>query len=226
MAVVIVAASSKGGCAKSTTILSLAGAYADMGNKVCIIDADRAARMADWATGGNRADQIVVRTADERTLNETIRAARPDFDVILVDVEGTANAAIMAAVGFANFVVIPANPSAPDVASAFETVKLIRTVADMRERPVHHALLWVRVPQFWAREFDAQQRDVVEAGVPILGRIHERIAYKSMFAYQKVLADLDTKEVPGVAKATAEAAQLANNIFDQIEQAAQTKESA
>ncbi len=212
---VIALASSKGGCGKSTTALILAGAYAVDGYTVHIIDADRSGRLFRWATHGSKPASISATRADEKTLRQEVEAARRSADVVLIDVEGSANASVAFAVGYADAVIIPANPSAPDVEDAISTVKLVRDMASVARREIPHALLWSRVPTaIRSREMDALRTQIEEGGIPVLGRVHERTAYKSLFSYATTLDQLPTSEVPGLEKAKAEAALIAAAVGD------------
>jgi len=110
-AAVIAAANSKGGCGKSTTILILAGEYAAQGCRVHIIDADPKKRLVRWAQAGVKPDRITVSEANVGSMRDEIEKARTRAEVVLIDVEGTANAALTLAVAYANLVIVPATIS-------------------------------------------------------------------------------------------------------------------
>src|SRR5208283_3873865 len=111
-AAVIAAANAKGGCGKTTTILILAGEYAAQGYRVHIIDADPRKRLLKWAgleplpeKPSTRPDgylspvssippAITVTAATAANIRTEIEKARSVADVVLLDVEGTANAAL------------------------------------------------------------------------------------------------------------------------------------
>jgi len=207
---VITLASSKGGCGKSTTALILAGAYSADGYSVHIIDADKSGRLFRWAAFGAAPKNITASQADEKSLRTEIEKARAAADVVLIDVEGSANMSVALAIGYADVVLVPANPSAPDVEDAISTVALIRDTASMTRREIPHALVWSRVPTaIRSREMDALVAQVIEGGIPVLGRVHERTAYKSLFSYSTTLDLLPAAEVPGLEKAKSEASVLA-----------------
>ena len=98
-AAVIATANSKGGCGKSTTILILAGEYAAQGLRVHIIDADPKRRLVKWAQAGAKPDAISVSDAGAAKIRDEIEKASSVADVVLIDVEGTANAALTLADG-------------------------------------------------------------------------------------------------------------------------------
>ena len=217
---VIALASSKGGCGKSTTALILAGAYAADGYSVHIIDADRSGRLFRWAEYGAKPASITAVKADEKNLRQEVESARKTSDVVLIDVEGSANATVAFAIGFSDAVIVPANPSAPDVEDAINTVKLVRDMEGVARRDIPHALLWSRVPTaIRSREMDALEQQVRAGGIPVIGRIHERTAYKSLFSFATTLDLLSPKDVPGIDKAKLEASHLAEAVGDLIRNA-------
>ena len=224
---VIALASSKGGCGKSTTALILAGAYAADGYTVHIIDADRSGRLFKWSSFGSKPATVTASQADEKNLRQEVERARQAADVIVIAVEGSANASVAFAIGYADVVIVPANPSAPDVEDAISTVKLVRDMSGVARRTIPHALLWSRVPTaIRSREMEALEAQIREGGIPVLGRVHERTAYKSLFSYATTLDHLPPAEVPGVEKAKAEAAALAAAVGELIRSANTATEEA
>jgi chromosome partitioning protein len=224
---VIALASSKGGCGKSTAALILAGAYAADGYTVHIIDADRSGRLFKWAAFGTKPAAITASQADEKNLRQEVERARQVADVVLIDVEGSANTSVAFAIGYADVVIVPANPSAPDVEDAISTVKLVRDMGGVARRTIPHALLWSRVPTaIRSREMEALAAQIRQGRIPVLGRVHERTAYKSLFSYATTLDHVPPAEVPGVEKAKAEAATLAAAVGELIRSSSMDAEAA
>ena len=62
-------------------------------------------------------------------MREEIEKARVAPEVIIIDLKGSANAALTLAVAFANLVIILANVSPPDVEDGIATLKLVRDMA-------------------------------------------------------------------------------------------------
>ncbi len=216
-AAVIAAANSKGGCGKSTTILILAGEYASQGYRVHIIDADPRKRLIRWAAVGVKPEAITVSEANAATMRDEIEKASAVADVVLIDVEGTANAALTLAVAYANLVIVPAEISPPDVEDGLGTIKLIQDMAHASRRHIPHGFLWSNVPPaIRSREMINLEAQVAEAGVPIIARIFQRSAFAAMFSFATVLDELPRSEVTGIEKAKSDALRLTDAIDQMI----------
>jgi chromosome partitioning protein len=220
MGAVLSVCSSKGGAGKSTLTLILAGALQAQGYTVRIIDADPAGRLVKVAEAGSLPDRVSVTKALEREVSKAIRAAADEVDCVIVDVAGTANLAIAAAAGNSDLTIVPANPSAPDVMDAVDTVELIRDMEETSRRKHPYALVWMRVPQFRSREMNTLEATVRGAGIPILYSIANRTAYQAMFSYSTTLQNLDAGDVPNLDKALAESTGLLDAVLEMIKQTA------
>ena len=224
---VIALASSKGGCGKSTTALILASAFSSDGYRVRIIDADRSKRLERWGKSEQVCNLVSVVHADDQTLSAAVDKGRGEADVVIIDVEGSANMVLAYAVGYADAVIVPANPSAPDVEDAVQTVALIRSTAKMVRKDIPYALLWSRVPTaIRSREIKALEAQVSDGGIPVLGRVFERTAFKSMFSFGATLDSLSSSDVPGLEKAKAEALELAALVIDLVKKSDASGEEA
>lgn len=214
---VIALASPKGGCGKSTTAIVLAGSYAEQGYAVRIIDADPRQRVVRWAEAGLTGPAISVASARADNIVSAIRTGEQEAQIVIIDVEGSANMVVPLAIAHANFVLIPANPSAADVEDAIATVQIVQDTPSRVGGRVPHGLLWTRVSTgFQSREFAALAGQLHDASVPIIGQLVERTAYKSIFSYSTTLDQLPADEVPGINKARAEGIELADAVASAI----------
>ena len=212
-AAVIAAANSKGGCGKSTTILILAGEYAAQGLRVHIIDADPRKRLMRWAQAGSKPDAITVSEATAATIRDEIEKARTAADVVLIDVEGTANAALTLAIASANLVIVPATISPPDVEDGLATIKLIQDMAHVSRRHIPHGFLWSNVPPaIRSREMMSLEAQVAAAKIPVITRVFQRAAFAAIFSFATTLDELPSSEVSGIDKAKADAIRLTDAI--------------
>ena len=212
-AVVIAAANSKGGCGKSTTILILAGEYAAQGYRVHVIDADPAKRLVKWAQVGAKPEAITVSFANAATMRQEIEKASETADVVLIDVEGSANAALTLAVAYANLVLVPATMSPLDVEDGLATVSLIRDMAHASRREIPHGFLWTSVPPaIRSREMMNLEAQVTEAKIPVIARTFQRSAFAAIFSFATTIDELPPSEVSGIDKAKADAIRLTDAI--------------
>jgi chromosome partitioning protein len=212
-AAVIAAANSKGGSGKSTAILILAGEYAAQGYRVHIIDADPRKRLIRWAQAGVKPQSITVSEANASTVRDEIEKARAASDVVLIDVEGTANAALTLAVAYANLVIVPAEISPPDVEDGLATIKLVQDMAHASRRHIAHGFLWSNVPPaIRSREMMNLEAQVAEARIPVIARVFQRAAFAAMFSFATTLDELPPSEVSGINKAKGDASRLTDAI--------------
>jgi chromosome partitioning protein len=226
-AAVIAAANSKGGCAKSTTILILAGEYASQGYRVHIIDADPKQRLLRWSAAGVKPASITVSAATAATMRDEIEKGRAAADVVLIDVEGTANAALTLAVAYANLVIVPATISPPDVEDGLATIKLIQDMAHASGRAIPHGFLWSNVPPaIRSREMMNLESQIAEAGIPVIGRVFQRSAFAAIFSFATTLDELPPAEVAGIEKAKSDALRLTDSIAFLINPQAATPTSS
>jgi len=208
-AVVIAAANAKGGCGKTTTVLILAGEYAAQGYRVHIIDADPRRRAMKWAEAGTKPASITVSMANAANMRATIEQAAKNAEVVLIDVEGTANAALTLAVAYANAVIIPAQMSPPDVEDGLATIQLVQDMAHASRRVIPYGLLWSNVPPaIRSREMMNLQSQVAEAKIPILGRVFQRAAFAAIYSFATTLDELPPSEVTGIDKAKGDVVRL------------------
>lgn len=126
-AIVIAVASPKGGCGKTTLSALLAGEFAALGHKVTIIDADPQDSIVSWAHESRKAGHpltnitVVNASAGASSLLERqskIVAAiesNDDADIIIVDVQGTAEAVMAAGLGHADLILSPTRAHRMDV---------------------------------------------------------------------------------------------------------------
>jgi chromosome partitioning protein len=220
-AAVIAAANAKGGCCKTTTILILAGEFSAQGYRVRIIDADPRKRALKWAQAGNKPASITVSEANATNMRAEIEQASREADAVLIDVEGTANAALTLAVAYAHAVIIPAQMSPPDVEDGLTTIQLVQDMAHAARRVIPYGLLWSNVPSaIRSREMMNLESQVSEAGVPVIGRVFHRAAFAALFSFATTLDELPPSEVSGIDKAKADVIRLTDALVSLMKGAA------
>lgn len=131
---VITVASSKGGVGKSTLCISLAGALAHRGDAVHIIDLDENRTVLRWYrqhdVALSRLSVSQVAPADLLAHLKDVAGHTSPPSVVLIDVAGVYEKALLQSMARSHLVIVPAQPSEPDL---HEAMKIIRDLADLNE---------------------------------------------------------------------------------------------
>jgi len=190
---VISFASTKGGVGKTTLALVLATEFArrisdapDNRNsdlpqyRVSCIDADPN-RVLDSALRKARLPDITSLPSDGETLLSTLRDAKAAAPIVLIDLEGSANQAMLYAAGKSDLVLIPAQPSAFDVREAIKTAEVVKQAADLVERQIDCRVVLTRTPVLRQRVAEHSRAQFVKAGLPLLSvELVHRTAFQTM----------------------------------------------
>lgn len=197
----IVFASPKGGVGKSTAAVLLATELAERGATVTAIDADPNKPVSRWATRPGKPGtlRVLADIGEESIIDEIERAARQTAFVI-VDLEGTASMMVGYAMSRADLVIIPTQGSQLDAAEAVKAIRLVRAQERAFRRPIPFAVLFTRTSAaIRPRTLQAIEVELAEQGVRMLAtQIHEREAYRALFAFGGTLSGLDPREVANI----------------------------
>lgn len=125
---VLVFCAQKGGVGK-TTLAASTGVYAaQQGLRVCMIEMDRQASLAEWYAdrrklGKDEPDFVLIDNAAK--LRPVLAALAKEFDVVIVDTKGEDSAFTSAAISAADFCVLPTRPLGVDLKACLPTVRSI-----------------------------------------------------------------------------------------------------
>jgi chromosome partitioning protein len=101
--------------------------------------------------------------------------------VIVIDLEGTANQAMLYAAGKSDLVLVPAQPSRFDVVEAVKTIGVVRKAADLVGREIAHRVVLSRTPVLRQRVADHSRAQFVRTDLPLLPvELVQRAAFQSM----------------------------------------------
>ncbi len=217
----IVFATPKGGAGKTTSAFILSCVFADKGNKVTIIDADPEHYLTEWEKDGGRVDNLsIVTNNNEGELINQIKEARQTSDLVVVDLEGTANISILYSVAYADLVIIPTQRSKLDLRKAAETIKAVRSVAEKANRNILSALLITRTPSaIKSRGYRTMARNIREKNITAFQvEINELEAFKTIFDYSKSLSQLNSSHVSNLESARRIAAMFAAEVVQILKQ--------
>jgi len=106
--------------------------------------------------------------SDSDRLLADLRHACAESDLVVIDLEGTANQAMLYAAGKSDLVLVPAQPSRFDVVEAVKTVGVVRKAADLVGREIAHRVVLSRTPVLRQRVADHSRAQFVRAGLPLL----------------------------------------------------------
>lgn len=114
----------KGGVGKTTSSIYLGKVFADLGHNVVVIDLDSQGSASDWADRAEATGDALpfpIEVSNFKRLRRTIDAAGENATVILDTPPGDP-AAIDAAIEASDFVIIPTQASAIEVARVWQTL--------------------------------------------------------------------------------------------------------
>lgn len=179
MAVVITVAQQKGGAGKTTLAANLAAALAPT-RRVAVLDIDPQGSLKRWhAIRVARAAPAAALTFSDLSgwrLAAELDRLRRGHDVVLVDSPPVLDGDARRAVRVADLVVVPVQPSAPDIWAAEGTLRL----AAEERRPAR--LVLNRVGS-GARMKDAADRELQARGLAVLAAgLGNRAAFSHAFA--------------------------------------------
>jgi chromosome partitioning protein len=214
----IVFVSPKGGAGKTTSALILAEQIARSA-PVTIIDADLNHPIQSWAAGPNTPKNLrVVSDADEENIIDVIEESATRTPFVIVDLEGTAAKIVLLAVSQADLVIVPTQGSQLDAAQASRALRVIKQQEKMSRRAVPYGVLITRTnPTIRTRTSGHLMNTFREAGIAMLDtELHEREAFKALFAFNQPLSHLDPKDVSNIDKAIANAEAYAAEVIGML----------
>lgn len=178
-------ASTKGGVGKTTLVFVIATAIARRlmtSTDYCVacIDADPNGTL-DTALRKSGCPDVLSLPADAETLLPTLRDAQRNAAMVLIDLEGSANQAMLYACGKSDLVLIPAQPSAFDVREARKTADVVNQAADLVGRRIDVRVVLTRTPVLRQRVAEHSRAQFDKAGLPVLPiELVQRTAFQTM----------------------------------------------
>lgn len=145
MTKVITLATTKGGTGKTTLAISLASYWNERGVKVAALDADPNQNLKSWLTKGQLQDIPFKAEADENYLIDAIDELAQEADVVVVDMAGVGNQALVYAIGISSLVIIPARTSEDDVLEALKTRQIISNAQKLTRKDIDYQVVLTQV---------------------------------------------------------------------------------
>lgn len=206
MAVVITVAQQKGGTGKTTLAANLAAAFAPS-HRVALLDIDPQKSLGRWhALRRARLQQAAALAFSDTSgwrLPAELDGLKRDHDVVLIDSPPHLDTDARVAVRAADIVLVPIQPSLPDVWAAEGTLELAAT----ERRPAH--LMFNRTPAT-SKLRDSIAADLATRGLPLLrSALGNRAGFAHAFA-----AGLGVTEAAPRSTAAAELRALLDELWE------------
>lgn len=187
MALVITVAQQKGGAGKSTLAANLAVALGEGGGRVALLDTDPQGTLTRWqALRGADAAPLAFEAPAGWRVQGALDRHRRAADFVVIDTPPHAETESRLAIRAANLVLVPLQPSLPDLWASEATLNL--AAAERRD----HRLVLNRMPP------SGKLRDVIlgelaRRGAPVL---EEKLGNRSAFAAAFALGQGVTESEP------------------------------
>jgi chromosome partitioning protein len=181
MAVVSIA-SAKGGVGKSTLAVLLGTEFALDGYRVALLDCDLNQHATAFGLKAKLPGFTVVPDVGEKEVLAALRTAEADNDLVLVDLPGGSSTLALKALQRSHLVLVPTQPSLPDVRDAVKTIAQIDDAEELARTPIVRAVVWTRfLPGFESRVARHVRQSLEGQGVPILkSALMERAAFRAI----------------------------------------------
>jgi len=215
----IVFASPKGGVGKSTAAVLLATELASHGGSVTMIDADPNRPLTQWASRPGKPEKLtVVTTTTEESIIDTIEKAALMTTFVIVDLEGTASMMAGYAMSRAELVIIPAQGSHLDATEAVKAIRLVREQEKAFKRKIPFAILFTRTSAaIRPRTLQSIEGEFADNRIPMFGtQIHEREAYRAVFAFGGTVSGLDPAQVANLPAAILNAKTFTGEVIERL----------
>lgn len=195
---VITIASVKGGVGKTTLSLLLATELALEGYRVAMLDCDLNQHGAAFAEKATIQNLTVIGDVDEDNILPTLRNAKTGNDLIVIDLPGVSSTLALKAFQRSSLVLIPSQPSLPDLRDAIRTNTQVNDAEELRGSPIPRSIVWTRIAAGFESRASRHVREALDGrGVPVLSRgLMDRAAFREMHITGQVPRQIDSSSSP------------------------------
>ena len=144
---IVAVASSKGGVGKSSYIMAIASALAKSGLNVGILDNDPNQPVIEWLSENPVENITATAKVSDTEVFDTLDNMRENYDIVLADMEGSANLGVAMAIASADLVIVPSQGSSLDHKEAAKTLGLIKNQSKLQRRDIPFRILFTRTNQ-------------------------------------------------------------------------------
>jgi chromosome partitioning protein len=182
----------KGGVGKTTLAIHISHGLVLKGSKVLLLDADPQGSARDWGAARDGSPPFVILGLDRPTIHRDLPAIAQDYDHVVIDGPPRVSELARSAIGAADLVIVPVQPSPYDVWAAQEIISIIKEATVFKEKLKSVFAINRKIVN------TAIGRDVLEAltgyELPVLrSQICQRIAFAESAATGQTVFETDTK---------------------------------
>lgn len=225
---VVVAANTKGGSGKSTSSLILGTTLARMGATVRVLDADPQRTLMSWGSGQSKYRDIVTAPRPGVDLSDLIDEISAEYQFVIIDVQGSANQELAAAMSRADLVTIPMRAKTADAEVAANAIGLLNSQQKLFRRSIPHGVVFIATnPVITTKEEKHIRESVRHLHIPCFQTsLHERTAFSHMFRFKVAIDELSSRETNGLDAALENAERYADEVVQTLRTTRQEESAA
>ena len=189
MSYVIAVLNPKGGCGKTTLVTNIARALQGEGS-VIILDTDPQQTAGDWAEKSPE-DYPAVAFVKGASLRKQVPKFRDMFDIVVIDGAASLGEVTAESVRVADLILIPVQPSLPDIWATADLVDAVKTRRMITEGKPDAAFLISRQSAN-TRMSRGVEIPLKEFGIPVLSsRTSNRVAFAEAISAGMAVTDYE-----------------------------------
>lgn len=193
----------KGGCGKSTSAVHLCRYLLGQNRTVALVDADSQATSSTWVNalvpGIPRPD--IHRITEPDPLLDTIPALSKQYQEVVIDGAGGLAEVQRAILLLAEIVLIPVQPSAPDISASQQAIQSVRRARQIRQGSPQAFTFLTRVtPNTLLLNEAREVLDAIEDVPRLKGEINQRQAGADVMGQGSTLFDMSGRGAAELAR--------------------------
>ena len=198
---IILVASQKGGCGKSTTSVNICAELARKNKDVVLIDADKQGTAARWASDRNAGEVAPVIHCVQKfdNIRETLLDLDKRYEYVVVDTAGRDSREMRTGMTAADVLLVPFRPSQPDLDTLPHLVEVIAEAMDFNPKLKAYAMLTMTPSNPVVNEANEAREYLAEYPQLELLKtvVRDRKIYRDCMAEGKGVVEMDNGKAKG-----------------------------